>query len=300
MLSSNQRRLASFAVAVTISCATVFFVQHWLHNALASRPAESVADVPVARPTTHVLVAKGELPAGTILKAENLRWQEWPQDAVDDAYLIQDKAKLEDFVGAVVRTRLSSGEPITATRVAHTSDRGFMSAVLSPGMRAVTVNVNASTGMAGLVSPGDHVDLLLTMTVQSGEKDVPARHMSETVLTNLRVLAMDQRVTEETKDLSPPKTATLEVSPKQAELVAVATELGLLSLSLRSLGGDDDSQQHAGNAPTWDSDATHLIRDVSRSLQHSVHVVRGGQATDQMLPDAAKEALAAVAPTASR
>src|SRR6185437_10859209 len=222
MLSSSQRRLVSFATAVTISCATVFFVQRWLHDELASRPTESVAESSPARPMTHVLVAKGDVPIGTLLRAENLRWQEWPRDAVDASYVLQDNAKLEDFVGAIVRTRLTSGEPITAARVVHAGDHSSMAAVLTPGARAVTVNVTASTGMAGLIAPGDHVDLLLTMTVHSDDKDVPTRHMSETILTNLRVLAMDRRVSDDAKDSDMPKTATLEVTPKQAEMVAVA------------------------------------------------------------------------------
>src|SRR6185312_10289305 len=114
MLSSSQRRLVSFATAVTISCATVFFVQHWLHNELASRPVDGAADAAPARPMTHVLVAKDGVQVGTLLRAENLRWQEWPKDAVDASFVLQDNAKLEDFVGAIARSRLTPGEPITA------------------------------------------------------------------------------------------------------------------------------------------------------------------------------------------
>jgi len=300
MLSSSQRRLVSFATAVTISCATVFFVQQWLHNELASRPAEGVAEAAPARPMTHVLVAKGDVPIGTLLRAENLRWQEWPQDGVDPSYVLQDNAKLEDFVGAVVRSRLIPGEPITAARVVHAGDHSSMAAVLTPGTRAVTVNVTASTGMAGLIAPGDRVDLLLTMTVHSEDKDVPTRHMSETVLTNLRVLAMDQRVSDDAKDANVPKTATLEVTPKQAELVAVTSELGLLSLSLRSLTADTNEDSHAGTAPTWDSDATRLIRDTGKSNTQTVHIIRGGKSDELPIPAPARDALTAVSSVLGR
>ena len=301
MLSSGQRRLVSFATAVTISCATVFFVQRWLHNELAAHPAEGVADAAPARTMTHVLVAKGDVPVGTLLRAEDLRWQEWPRDSVNDAYVQQDSAKLEDFVGAVVRSRLTSGEPLTAARVVHAGDHSSMAAVLTPGTRAVTVNVTASTGMAGLIAPGDHVDLLLTMTVHSDDKDAPTRHMSETVLTDLKVLAMDQRVTDDAKDAGVPKTATLEVTPKQAELVAVTSELGLLSLSLRSLAAETGDESHAGTTPTWDSDATRLVRDTGRSNQHTVHVLRGGKTSEQQaLPEPARDALAAVSSVIGR
>src|SRR6185312_2859308 len=166
----------------------------------------------------------------------------------------------------------------------HAGDHSSMSAVLTPGTRAVTVNVTASTGMAGLIAPGDHVDLLLTMTIHSDDKDVPTRHMSETVLTNLRVLAMDQRVSDDNKDANVPKTATLEVTPKQAELVAVTSELGLLSLSLRSLAADKDDYSHAGTAPTWDSDATRLIRDTGKGSSQTVHIIRGGKSDELPIP----------------
>jgi pilus assembly protein CpaB len=281
-MSSLPRRLIFFCLALLVSGATVFAVQHWLHAELANRQPGSTADAAPARPTAQVLVAKGDLPAGTFLRADMLRWQEWPRDTLDDSYVVQDKAKLEDFVGTVVRSRLTSGEPITAGRVARSGDRGFMAGVLSPGSRAVTVNVTPSTGMAGFVSPGDRVDLLLTMVVQPANKDEPTRHMSETVLTDLRVLAMDQRISEDNKDITVPKTATLEVTPKQAEMVAVASELGLLSLSLRSLAaGDGTDDARDSMMPTWDSEATHLtVKKETAVVPHRIQIVRGTEATE--------------------
>jgi pilus assembly protein CpaB len=280
-MSSLPRRLIFFCLALLVSGATVFAVQHWLHAELANRQPDSAADAGPARPTAQVLVAKGDLPAGTFLRADMLRWQEWPRDTLDESYVVQDKGKLEDFVGTVVRSRLTSGEPITAGRVARSGDRGFMAGVLSPGSRAVTVNVTPSTGMAGFVSPGDRVDLLLTMVVQS-DKDAPTRHMSETVLTNLKVLAMDQRISENNKDITVPKTATLEVTPKQAEMVAVASELGLLSLSLRSLAdGETAEAARDSMVPTWDDEATHLVvKKETAVVPHRIQVVRGTESTE--------------------
>jgi len=275
-MSSMLRRVVALSLAVIISGVTVFFVQQWLHAELANRPAGGVADAAPVRPLVHVLVAN------------LMRWQEWPRDTVDAAYVLQENAKLEDFVGAVVRSHMASGEPITAERVVHPGDRGFMSAVLDPGSRAVTVNVTASTGMAGFVLPGDRIDLLLTMVVQSGNKDAPARHMSETVLTDLKVLAMDQRVTDDKKDVTPPKTATLEVTPKQAELVAVASELGMLSLSLRSLADDGAGAEPINAVPTWDNEATHLsIKEAIENVQRKVVIVRGSQSSELTMAPAA-------------
>jgi len=281
-MSTLPRRLIFFCLALFLSGATVFVVQRWLHSELAK--SQTAADAAPARPMTHVLVAKGDLAAGTLLTADMLRWQEWPRDTLDESYIADDTGKLEDFVGSVVRSRLTSGEPITTARVAHSNDRGFMAALLTPGTRAVTVNVTPSTGMAGFVSPGDRVDLLLTMVVQPNPNE-PTRHMSETVLTDLRVLAMDQRISDDKKDISVPKTATLEVTPKQAELVAVASELGLLSLSLRSLGTDAKSDAAtSAMAPTWDSEATRLtVKQPEQVVQRKVEVVRGTESTELVI-----------------
>lgn len=284
-MSSLPRRLAFFFLALFVAGLMVMFVKQWVHSAVvAKQPAEAVAAKPV-EPPLRVLVAKGDIAAGTFLNAEMLSWQEWPRSTLNESYVQQDKAKLEDFIGTVVRSRLTSGEPITAARVVHAGDRGFMAAVLTPGMRAVTVNVTASTGMAGFVSPGDHVDLILTMVVhpEKDKNDDPDRHMSETVLTDIRVLGMDQRISDEKKDVTVPKTATLEVTPKQAEIVAVSADLGLLSLSLRSVAEDDyPPTMH----PTWDSEATHLPINLPHFAARKVEIVRGGGSTASATPAA--------------
>jgi pilus assembly protein CpaB len=289
-MSSLPRRLAFFFLALFIAGLMVMLVKQWAHNAVAARqPAGAVADAAPAVPPVQVLVAKSDIAAGSFLTADNLRWQDWPRDSLNDSYVLQDKAKIEDFVGTVVRSRLTAGEPVTPARVVHPGDRGFMAAVLTPGMRAVTVNVTPSTGMAGFVSPGDRVDLILTMVVHGDTaKGSVDRHMSETVLTNLRVLAMDQRISDDKKDVTVPKTATLEVTPKQAEIVAVTTELGLLSLSLRSIATDADAP--AVNLPTWDNEATHL--SVSQAVNgpgRKVSVVRGSDATEVAMPTSSAE-----------
>ncbi len=283
------RRLLLLLLAIIISGGTVYLAQHWMHNQLSARQSGEPVQVQ-AHPLVQVLVAKGDIPAGSFLRPESLRWQEWPQNALADSYVVDSKAKLEDYVGAVVRSRLTEGEPITAGRVVHPGDRGFMAAVLTPGNRAVTVNVTASTGMAGFVFPGDRVDLILSMAVHSGNKDDDTRHVSETVLSNIRVLGMDQRIADDKKDVAVPKTATLEVTPKQAEIVAVVSELGLLSLSLRSLATPDETEAPATVSQTWDSEVTHFAAaDTTPSLIRKVDVIRGSETSELvMAPPAAK------------
>jgi pilus assembly protein CpaB len=219
---------------------------------------------------------------------------------------------VQDVVGAVPRSNLSAGEPLTAAGLARPGDRGAMAATLTPGYRAITVNVTPSTGMGGFVVPGDRVDLILTMTLPA-PKEGAAHHASETVLHDVRVVGVDQSLSEESKTIpdkkgekkesSPPKTATLEVTPKQAEIVVVAVELGVLSLSLRSLGHvDGDGTLDASPTHTWDSEAAQGIlggppsdhpRRTGPSQPFSrVVVVRGDAVTEMMMtPRALKAAV---------
>jgi pilus assembly protein CpaB len=274
------RRILFVLIALCVSGTTVLIGRAWL----TPREVPQVVAAPVPE-SPRVLVAQATLAAGQFVRPENLRWQAWPADGVSGNYVTEDKGHIEDFVGAVVRSALTEGEPITEGRLVRPGDRGFLAAVLTPGDRAVTVNVTMASGIAGFVFPGDRVDLLLTMTLQQENVKIP-RHASETLLTNLRVLAVDQRTDDQNKEVVVAKTATLEVTPKQAEAIAVATDLGNLSLSLRSIGTAE-----AENLPpyshTWDSEATHLIgppdtkKAPDANPMMKVTVVRGGDAKDQ-------------------
>ena len=150
-------------------------------------------------------------------------------------------------------------------------ERGFLAAVLTPGMRAVTVPVTATSGIAGFVFPGDRVDLILAHDFQTGTgENRVINRASETLLTDVRVLAVDQKTASKDGAAALAKTATLEVEPRQAEMIAVSVKLGDLSLSLRSLrredvaaGGaadDQDRPAQRGKTYTRDSDVSRLIR----------------------------------------
>ena len=176
---------------------------------------------------------------------------------------------------------MTNGEPISDGRVVRPGDRGFMAAVLTPGNRAVTVPVTPSSGLAGFVFPGDRVDVILTMTIQpenkEGEKGEKERRASETVLTGIRVLATDQRADDQKREVMVAKTATLEVTPKQAEIIAVVSEIGKISLSLRSLAQDGE-QVTVANTHTWDNDAARLLR--AHGTGRKVSVMRGSERKD--------------------
>ncbi len=245
----NPGRIGLFAVALLVAAAMVFFGRQLLGTAPPANPNQPVApvattrvakavttDAPTAAPALQVLVARTDIRTGQIVKPDDLRWQAWPDGTIAPSYIVQGRRPLSDFVGAVARGPVAVGEPITEGRVVLSGTRGFMAAVLQPGMRAVSIPVTATSGISGFVFAGDRVDLILTHGVGAGETQGKERQASETILRDVRVIAMDQRL-----DVRPgerpevAKTATLEVTPKQAEIITLAQEMGKLSLSLRSL-----------------------------------------------------------------
>ncbi len=269
-------------VALMIAGGTGLLIQNWMraqqekYRAGSMRPAEKKDE------GLKILVARKMLPAGTLLTPAHMEWRLWPSDGVNKKYVVKNKGKKEIFVGAVVRTGIAVGEPIVEGRVVKPGDRGFMAAVLTPGMRAVSVQVNRTSGISGFVFPGDRVDLILTHQYEVERKDKKRRlnRVSETVLTGVRVLAVDQTMDDQDGSPKLAKTATLEVTPRQAEIVAVAANLGKLSLSLRSLTVDEakgiaeapDGPAKKGRTYTRDVDVSALIH---RSGSKQVDVLRG-------------------------
>lgn len=240
----NVRSIILLVVALVVAGFTAFFARSWISAERAAILA-SVPEPTKELPATQVLVAKEQLHPGAFVRPENLKWQAWPEDGITEEYVVKGRRTITDFEGAVVRRAVAAGQPITDSLVVHPGDRGFLAAVLTPGMRAVSVPVNATSGISGFVFPGDWVDVVLTMrvNVEDGEKgkaSTKARHFSETLLTNVRVLAIDQKTENQEGQATVAKTATLEVSPKQAEKIALGLELGNLSLSLLSLAREEN------------------------------------------------------------
>lgn len=289
----NIRALLFGFIALIAAGATFFGAKSWL-DAQRRSMVQVQAPKPVVKPSTMVLVAKQNLPQGTLLQPTHLRWQAWPDDTVADAYALQGKRKLEDFVGAVVRQGIAGGEPITNARVVFPGERGFLAAVLEPGMRAVTVPINATSGIAGFVFPGDRVDLILTHNYDKGSKS--ARKGAETVLADVRVLAIDQRSDDQANKPDVGRTATLEVTPKQSEIIPLIVELGRLSLALRSLepaadlvqagaDGDDPSRRKPGmrgTTFTLDTEVSRLLKTGGdkKEPEFVVSVVQGGKSKE--------------------
>ena len=237
------KKVALLVGALVIAVITAVMARNMFAGAGAQQAA--AAPVPVG---PKVLVAKKALPVGTIIDADSFSFQPWPKELMQGAYYVEGQPDAKNLAGTVVRYQIAAGQPVTRGSLVGPQDRGFLAAALGAGMRAVTVPVNTTTGVAGFIFPGDHVDLVLTQQVQGGGDGAPLK-VSETIVRNVRVLATDQRFTDKDED---GKTAvrtfsnvTFEVTPKIAEKIAVAQSLGQLSLSLRSLADNGAELERA-------------------------------------------------------
>lgn len=238
----DRKKLLLMGGALAIAIVTAMMARSMFAG--ASAPEAQAAPVPQG---PKVLVAQRVLPTGTIITADAIGFQPWPQELVKDAYFIEGELDVGKLLGTVVRFPVTAGEPVTQGSLVKPGDRGFLAAALGPGMRAITVPVSAKTGVGGFVFPGDRVDLVLTQSVKGeGEGELRA---SETILRNIRVLATDQSTTQETIDgntvVKQFSTVTLEVTPKIAEKVSVAQTIGTLSLSLRSIADSQSELERA-------------------------------------------------------
>jgi pilus assembly protein CpaB len=297
----SSKRMVFLLLAVIVAGATAFMARAWLQSERAALMAQAglqrEAPPPVA-PTLQVLVARNAIHTGQIVKPDDLRWQSWPEGSMAPTYIIEGKRPMSDFVGAVARGSIAPGEPITEGKLVLAGTRGFMAAVLQPGMRAVSVPITATTAVSGFIYAGDRVDVLLTHQLRH-LKSNEQHTATETILRNARVIAMDQRL-----DFSPgdkpdvAKTATLELTPKQTEIVTLAVKMGDLSLVLRSLQDPDEQADEASeNAPaepgdsfTHDSQVSRLIKplpsDTVEMPKPQIVVLRGSTRVRQDLDGA--------------
>ncbi|HTR85380.1 MAG TPA: Flp pilus assembly protein CpaB [Reyranella sp.] len=264
----NSKRVIFLLLAVIVAGTTAFLARAWLQGERAAILAQSGLhhEAPPA-PTIQVLVARAAVHTGQIVKPDDLRWQSWPQGSLAPTYIVEGKRPLSDFVGAVARGPIAPGEPVTEGKLVLAGTRGFMAAVLQPGTRAVSVPITATSAVSGFIYAGDRVDVLLTHQLNTAQGQ---HNATETILRNALVIAMDQKL-----DFSPGdkpdvgKTATLQLTPKQSEIVTLAVKMGDLSLVLRSLqdedGRDPETAENApaepGNSYVRDEQVSRLIVD---------------------------------------
>jgi len=236
-------RMAIFGVAVLAAGGAALLASN-----LASQPEPAVA-IAVAEPQvklSQVLVAKKDIVLGTRLNADMVRWQKWPKEGVADGYLVKsDDIDVEEIVaGSIVRSAFFEGEPIRAGKLIK-SDSGYMSAMLPSGQRAVAVSISTDTGAGGFILPNDRVDVIMTRREKAGDGK---EYITETILQNVRVLAIDQTIEEKDGEaVVVGSTATLQLDPRQTEILTVAQQMAdRLVLVLRSL--EDTKDQVTKNA----------------------------------------------------
>jgi pilus assembly protein CpaB len=259
MFAIPVRTVALFALALLLAVGTAVFARSWL----AQRAARVEAAVPRAKPEKAVLVARAAISRGQILRPADFAWQPWPPGAIDPAYIVSGTRSPQSLAGWVAREPFAPGEPITTAKMVAPNDRGFLAAVLRPGMRAISVPVNATSGISGFIFPGDRVDILVTQTVvPRGGSGQVAHRESETILHDIRVLAVDQRLAGKDGEAALAHTATLEVTPKQSEIIAVASDMGRLSLSLRGL---------AKTRPPGNSDSPVIVQKPTYTMDSEVN-----------------------------
>ena len=213
--------------AVVFGLLAVFIAQVWLNNQASLRaknvePAKTVA-------SQTVVVAKQPLRFGTELTTAMLQEVPWPSDALPNGAF----AKIHDIMAGgrrVVLSAIEANEPVLSLKITGPGQRATLSALVKPGMKAVTIRVNDVEGVGGFVLPGDHVDVVLTRQIDKGSAT------TQVVLQNTRVLAVDQTADERAQKAAVAKSVTLEVDTVDAQKLWLASSVGSLSLLLRKAG----------------------------------------------------------------
>jgi pilus assembly protein CpaB len=213
-----------------------------------SDPPAPPAPAPVAPiETVDVLIANSDIGLGHTVAASDLRWQTWPAAAAGANFIRKSDQPdaINQVAGSITRAAFSAGEPIRESKLIKGKSGGYMAAVLPAGKRAIATEISAETGAGGFILPNDHVDVLLTRRDKQAEKSAGVEiHSAEIILSNVRVLAIDQTVEEKNgQRVVIGKTATLELTPRQSETLALARQLGTISLALRSLVDFDDKEK---------------------------------------------------------
>ncbi len=236
------------AVAIGSGLLIALLVYNWLDALEARSSVASGSAEHSAEETISVLVASEDLVRGARLSPENVGWRQWPRDYVREEYLVQGQTSDKAIYAAIAKGAIFNGTPILKHSVVFSDGTNSLSALLEPHMRAVSITVNAETSVSGFVTPGDRVDVLLTRGgsgatsgLLSGITDAisaPSSDASmiaaETILSDVQVLAVDQNTDDSRTTPELADTVTLELTPREAEVVRVAQQLGGLSLTLRS------------------------------------------------------------------
>lgn len=246
-------------VLIVLALGTALIAAYLVSQFLASQTAPVQTATTTQAGTINVLVAAHDIAPGAVLADGDMNWEPWPKNLVGDRFVTQPEQAVEgqpdpklEFVDHIARRTVMTGEPMSKEMVIKQGDSSVTAANLAPGKRAITITVTPSTGVAGLILPNDHVDVVMSSSVRDlaglqGWNDVVARYTAETVMKDLRVVAINQKLSHDPKEgvAEAGSLVTLEVSPEQAEKLLVTAQVGSLSLILRSMvpGKTDNMQQ---------------------------------------------------------
>ncbi len=264
-------------IILSVAGVVVAFGAISIYNSVVG--SREVAIVEKESVSNRVLVARRNLSPGTFVQVQqDIDWSDVPPNMIKEDHVRESTTQIGTFNGAVVRRQLRAGEPIPSDALMTSREGGFMSAVLEAGYRAVSVAVNPTSGNAGFISPGDRVDLIVTRKVKNTGGSGEAQIISETFIEDVRVLAVDQQLNNPENKAILAKTVTVQVSPAQAEKVAVAGELGKISLALRSAANVAKEEPKEALEPT--GDAVELIEStLEEDMQDDMRINEGGSMT---------------------
>ncbi len=250
----NRARIIVLAIAFTAAGGAAYIAKN-----LAGSPTIRTVEVN----TVEVLVAGRALRLGDSVRSGDLKWQSWPKQAAVSGYITKSNSPkaLSNFSGAIARAPFLEGEPIKEQKLIKISEGGVLAAILPSGMRAISTPIREETAAGGFILPNDRVDVIISRSVRMANKE---EFISETVLRNVRVLAIGQTIEiKDGKKVANGKTATLELSPRQTETLALAQSMGTISLSLRSLA---DARPDGVSGPQSEENALNGERGSSVKL----------------------------------
>ncbi|MGA7431745.1 MAG: Flp pilus assembly protein CpaB [Xanthobacteraceae bacterium] len=249
-------RLVVLGVAVAAGGIAAFLAASNKESAPPPPPPQAALE------TVEVLVAKSDLSRGQVVAAGDVGWQTWPAAAANSSFIKKSEQPnaIDQFVGAIVRVGMVAGDPIRGPYVVMAKGSGFMAAVLPEGMRAAAVDIAPDTSAGGFILPDDRVDVLLTRRDKDAEKQTGVeKYVSDTILRNIRVLAIDQTIDDKNKTVLG-KTATLELTEPQAEMLSLSRQVGTVSLALRSIRDSKTTAEGVGDTSRDESGAINTVR----------------------------------------
>lgn len=290
-----------------LKLALIFLAAAVLAIGARSLYVRSLSSQPVSEPEVRIRVAAANLPAGLLLRDGDLDWQATPRSKLPQGALVEN-APQANINGSLLRHAVQAGAVLKTADVIRPDAPGFLAAALQPGMRGVSVPVNDVSGNAGLIQPGDYVDMVLTQKMGERNKSPTSnltRIVSETVVKHARIIAVNssfQRESDATKPVRA-RTVTIEVPPRAAEAVTVAAELGSLSMVLRSFATTDrnaddsvgasvvawEGSSQTASGPVWGSDVSRVLNappeaspdSTNRNVSHRVTIMRGQNKQEQ-------------------